>query len=169
MIETRTVAARRTLHFHTLDDVAADAERLAASPDTKMLGNWTLSHLLMHLAKAIDSSIDGIAVRAPWYVRLVARPIKRRILTKGMRPGFKLPKEVEHTFFPDAESPPAALAELRRAIVRTRSEPMTARHPILGQLSPGEWTQLHLRHAELHLSFAVPGADGAPRANQPER
>jgi hypothetical protein len=36
---------------------------------------------------------------------------------------------------------------------------MTARHPVLGKLTHEEWTQLHLRHAELHLSFAVPVSD----------
>lgn len=156
MIETKAVAIRRTLRFQSLDDIAAEAERLVASPGTKMLGNWSLSHLLMHLATAINGSIDGISARAPWYVRLAAPLIKRRILTKGMRPGFKLPKKVEPSFFPAAESPQEALAVLLAAIARTRTQRMTARHPILGQLTHSEWTQLHLRHAELHLGFALP-------------
>lgn len=155
MIETKSVASRRVLRFASLDDVAADAERLVSSPGTTMLGNWSLSHLLMHLATAINSSIDGISVRAPWYVRLVALPIKRRILTRRMRAGFKLPRAVEPNFFPSAESPQEALAALRGAIERTHIERMTARHPILGRLTHAQWTQLHLRHAELHLSFAV--------------
>lgn len=156
MINTKSVPARRALRFQSLDDVAADAERLVSSPDTRMLGNWSLSHLLTHLAKAINSSIDGISVRAPWYIRLAAPLFKRRILTKGMRPGFKLPKNVEPSFFPVAESPHEALAVLRAAIDRARAERITARHPILGHLTHDEWTQLHLRHAELHLSFALP-------------
>lgn len=155
-VDYKAVAVRRALRFQTLDDVAADAESLVASPGTKMLGNWSLSHLLMHLTTAINGSLDGISARAPWYVRLAAPLIKRRILSKGMQPGFKLPKKLEPEFFPTAESPQEALAALRAAIARTRCERMTARHPIFGQLTHDEWTQLHLRHAELHLSFAVP-------------
>lgn len=154
-INTKSVPGRRALRFQSLDDVAADAEQLVFSPGTMMLGNWSLGHLLMHLAKAINSSIDGISVRAPWYVRLAAPLIKRRILATGMRPGFKLPKKVEPDFFPAAESSQEALAVLLAAIDRTKTERMTARHPIFGQLTHDEWTQLHLRHAELHLSFAL--------------
>jgi hypothetical protein len=32
---------------------------------------------------------------------------------------------------------------------------MTARHPVLGKLTHDQWKQIHLRHAELHLSFAA--------------
>ena len=74
-----------------------------------------------------------------------------------MSPGFKLPKDVEVGFFPVVSSPQEALEELRRAVGRLKTEKMTTRHPVLGKLTHGEWTQLHLRHAELHLSFAASG------------
>jgi hypothetical protein len=74
-----------------------------------------------------------------------------------MSPGFKLPKDVEVGFFPATASPQEALEELRAVVDRTQNERMTARHPILGKMTHEDWTQLHLRHAELHLSFAVPG------------
>lgn len=155
-IDSKTVPGRRTLHFHSLDEVLADAERLVASPDTRTLGNWPLGQLFTHLALAINGSIDGIEARAPWYVRLVGRSLKGRVLGSGMRAGFRLPKSAESEFFPAAESPQQALEVLRAAIHRTRQELMTARHPVFGPLTQEEWTQLHLRHAELHLSFAVP-------------
>ncbi|MGH7137704.1 MAG: DUF1569 domain-containing protein [Pirellulales bacterium] len=159
-VDTKTVPGRRVLHFKSLDEVVVDAERLAASPDTKMLGNWPLGQLLMHLATAINGSIDGISARAPWFVRLAAPLIKGRILTKAMRAGFRLPKKVEPDFFPSARSPGEALDALRSAVARTKVERMTSRHPVLGKLTHEEWTQLHLRHAELHLSFALPGTSG---------
>jgi hypothetical protein len=157
-IETKKVQGRRTLHFVSLDDVVADAEKLVASPETKMLGNWPLDQLLTHLAKAIDGSIDGMPGRAPWFIRLVGPLVKGRVLKSGMQAGFKLPKQVEAGFFPTAGSAQAALDTLRRAVGRAGSERMTASHPVLGDLTHEEWTKLHLRHAELHLSFAVPGA-----------
>ncbi|HET6878978.1 MAG TPA: DUF1569 domain-containing protein [Pirellulales bacterium] len=155
-INTKSVEGRRKLRFNRLDDVVADAEKLVASPDTRMLGNWPLDPLLMHLSTAINHSIDGISAKAPWFIRMAAPLFKRRLLTQGMSPGFQLPKRVEPGFFPAAGSPQAALECLRAAVARTRNEQMTSRHPVLGKLTNEEWTQLHLRHAELHLSFAVP-------------
>lgn len=153
-IDTKKVQGRRVLHFNSLDDVVADAERLVASPNTRMLGNWPLPQLLTHLTTAVNGSLDGISARAPWYVRLAAPLFKQRLLTRGMSPGFRLPREVEPAFFPAAVSPQGALESLRAAIGRTKNERMSARHPVLGKLSHDDWTRLHLRHAELHLSFA---------------
>ena len=155
-VDTKTVQGRRELAFQSLDEVVADAERLAASPNTKMLGNWPLSQLLTHLATMINGSIDGSSAKAPWFIRLIGPFFKGRVLKNKMSPGFKLPKHVEVGSFPAASSPQEALERLRMAVGRLESERMTARHPILGKLTHEEWTRLHLRHAELHLSFAVP-------------
>lgn len=155
-VDVKTVQGRRTLRFHTLDEVVADAERLVAGLGTQTIGNWPVSQLLTHLALAIHGSIDGIAFRAPWYVRLLAPFLKGRLLRKGLRPGFRLPGAAEAVAFPPAPSPEAALETLRRAVARTHAEAMTARHPVLGPLTHDEWQQFHLRHAEMHLSFAVP-------------
>jgi hypothetical protein len=156
-VDTKAIQGRRALRFASLDEVVADAGKVVASPDTKMLGNWPLDKLLTHLATAINGSIDGMGAQAPWFIRLAAPLIKGRVLHHGMRAGFKLPKEVEPGFFPAAASKEAALDTLRQAVARLQSERMTARHPVFGRLTHEEWTKLHLRHAELHLSFAVPG------------
>lgn len=144
------------MHFATLTEVVADAERLVASPDAKTLGNWSLDRLLNHLAVAVASSIDGIPGRAGWFVRLIGPLLKRRVLRRGMSPGFRLPKKLEAVAFPAGASPGEALEKLRSAVRRTETERMTARHPVFGPLTHEEWTQFHLRHAELHLSFVVP-------------
>ena len=156
-VDTKTVPGRRELTFSSLGEVVADAEKLVASPNTKTLGNWPLGQLLTHLATVVNGSIDGYSAKAPWLFRLVGPLLKRRFLKNKMSPGFKLPKDVEVGFFPAVPSPQEALEELRRAVGRSKTEKMTTRHPVLGKLTHEEWTQLHLRHAELHLSFAVPG------------
>jgi hypothetical protein len=156
-VDTKTVQGRRELHFKSFDEVLADAERLVTSPNTNALGNWSLNQLLMHLALTIHLSIDGINVRAPWYIRLVGFFIRGRILRRGMPAGFKLPREREIGAFPSAASTQEALETLRKAIARLKTEKMTARHPAFGKLSHEQWVQLHLRHAELHLSFIIPG------------
>lgn len=156
-VDTKTVQGRRSLSFKSLDEIVADAERLASSPTTKTLGNWPLGRLFMHLAGAVNGSIDGFTVRAPWYIRLIGPFIKSRIINKGMPAGFKLSKKREDKLFPPAESTQEGLEKLRAAVERTRKERMTAAHPVFGKLTHEEWTRLHLRHSEMHLSFAVPG------------
>jgi hypothetical protein len=155
-VDPKTVQGRRELHFTSLDEVVADAETCIDAPNTKTIGNWPLSQLISHLTGAINGSIDGIPAKAPWYIRLVAPLVKRRFLTKKLSPGFKLPKEVEGDFFPVVSSSQESLRKLQTAVARLQTEKMTADHPVFGKLTHEEWTQLHLRHAELHLSFAVP-------------
>lgn len=156
-VDTATVQGRRKLTFRSFDEVLVDAERLVSSPNTKMLGNWPLSHLLTHLATGINGSIDGISGKAPWFLRLIGPFVKRRIIKNGMSPGFKVPKAREADSFPPASSPQEALQKLRAAVGRLKQERMTARNPVFGKMTHEEWTRLHLRHAEMHLSFAVPG------------
>ena len=156
-VDSRTVQGRRQLTFRSFEDVVADAEMLVAAPRTKVLGNWPLPQLLMHLATAMNRSLDGITARAPWFMRLIGPFLKRRILEKGMSPGFKLPKDREAYAFPEAASAQEALETLRKAVSRVQSEKMTVRHPVFGKITHEEWARFHLRHAELHLSFAVAG------------
>ena len=71
-------------------------------------------------------------------------------------PGITLPKDSEAVMYPPVSSPQDALEMLRRAVERTKTQRMSARHPAFGALTHEQWVQLHLRHAELHLSFVVP-------------
>jgi hypothetical protein len=155
-VDTASVQGRRKLTFRSFDEVLSDAETLVRSPNTKMLGNWPLPQLLTHLATTINGSIDGISGRAPWFLRPIGPLVKRRIFKNGMSPGFNLPKAREVKAFPVAASPQEALGKLRAAVERLKNERMTACHPFFGKLTHEEWTRLHLRHAEMHLSFAVP-------------
>ena len=155
-VDSRAVQGRRKLCFTSFDQVMADAEKLVNSSDARVLGNWPLPQLLTHLAKAMDVSIDGTSAKAPLVIRLVGPFLKGRVLTKGVPTGRNLPKSVEASFFPAAESPQEGFEKLRTAVSRTRAEKMEAKHPVFGKMSHEEWTQFHLRHAELHLSFALP-------------
>ena len=125
---------------------------------TRALGNWPLGQLLTHLAMGINTSIDGISFVAPWYARLFGFFFKGRILKRGLPPGITMPKALEADAYPPAPSLSGALETLRQAVARAKKSNMTARHPVLGKLTHEEWVQFHLRHAELHLSFAEPKA-----------
>ncbi len=155
-IKTAAVKGRRKLRFATFDDVIKDAEHIVSVP-CRTLGNWTVAQNIDHLGKSIQAGFEGPVVKAPWFVRwLIAPVIKPRFLTKGMPAGFALPKEMAH-FMP--RSDPAtelALTNLRVWSHRLQTELPPNGHPAFGNLSHAEWIQLHLRHAELHLSFIVP-------------
>jgi len=149
-----TRSNRRPVQYASFDEVLADAERLvrAQAPTT---GNWSIDQILGHLAIAMERSIDGLRFGVPWYVHVVGRYfLKSWVLKHGMRPGFKLPAEGEQWAVPTAGgNPEAALERLRTAIGRLRTEPARSPHPVFGPLPRAEWDLLHLRHAELHMSF----------------
>jgi hypothetical protein len=155
-VDSKAVQGRRNLRFTSLDEVVADAEKLVSSPTSRTLGNWPISQLLTHLAMAMNTSIDGISFKAPWLIRLIGPFLKQRILQRGLSPGFKLPREREAAAYPPANSPQEALDILRKAAGRMRTERATVTHPIFGKMTHEDWIQFHLRHAELHLSYAVP-------------
>jgi hypothetical protein len=156
-IKTAKVTGRRELHFSNLGDMLADAEVLCSSKPVTVLGNWRLGNALEHLARSMDMALDGAQFRPPWFVRMLGRWIKKRMLTQPMRPGFQLPAYAAKYLIPLHECEMhEALAHLHAAVARSMAT--TRRHPspLLGPLTVEEWDQLHLRHAELHLSFFVP-------------
>ncbi len=156
-VNSRTVQGRRDVTFQTLDDIVADAEKLVASSKTRTIGNWPLEKLIKHLSQTIHNSIDGFQSKAPLWIRLIMPLFKGHVLkAKKMSPGINLPKAAESGAFPDAGSLQEALDDLRHAVARTKSERMEAVHPAFGKMTHEEWYTLHLRHSEMHLSFALP-------------
>ncbi len=155
-VETKKVKNRRDVHYDSYDDFLADAERLAAG-QTKMLGNWTLGQAFGHLANSLNFSIDGFPGSAPWPMKIMARLFMRKMMFEGpLKPGFKLPKAMESKMIPQGMSTEEGLAALRAAVDRQNSQTDRAPHPAFGKISADDWTKTHLRHAELHMSFAVP-------------
>ncbi len=154
-INTKTVRGRRRLRFASFDELLVEAERLAAAPQVRMLGNWPFDRLLIHLAAAVHGSIDGIDETVPGVIRYFGPLLKHWGLRRGFPAGFRLPKGFEAKVFPPGPATAEALQLLRAALDRTRSETMATVHPVFGRLTHDEWIQFHLRHAELHLSFAV--------------
>jgi hypothetical protein len=154
-VDSRKVTGRRSLKYEAFEDFLADAELLAAA-DVRMLGNWSLGQIFRHLAIAINGSVDGFAFRLPWIATFFARLfLKKRMLTRGIAPGYgRSPKW--DSVKPAAASVEEGLTELRAALTRFRTETKRSPHPALGKLTSDEWQQFHLRHAELHMSFAIP-------------
>ncbi len=151
-VNTKQVTGRRELHFHSLDDVLVELDRLEGRP-LKTLGNWSVGQILMHLASSMNAALDGVQIKVPWYLRLLGPFFKGPLLKGKMPPGFKLPKEAAAVLLPSPASAKEGFHALRKAIARFKEETPGVRHPFLGKLSPDEWTKIMCRHCELHLSF----------------
>lgn len=155
-IKTSEVTGRRALCFESYTDLLLDAEFMVLD-EVLMLGNWTLGQVFLHLAKSMHASIDGIHGSVSGWRRLTVRMLYgRQLLTGPMPAGLRLPPEVADSLLPEPITAEDGLAALREAVQRLSFETERARHPLLGELSLDEWDSFHLRHAELHLSFALP-------------
>jgi hypothetical protein len=154
-INTRKVAGRRQLKFHSYAELLADLDRLGSGP-VRQLGNWSVGQNCRHLATVYNNSIDGFTLKFPVPLRIMAKLFRKRLLTMSMPAGFKLPAKTGQSLMPPATSAEEGLADLRAAIARLQTEPRRAKHPLFGELTHQEWDGIHLNHAALHLSFLVP-------------
>lgn len=158
-VTTTKVTGRRELHFDSVDDILADAERLASGPYVQ-LGNWPLGTMCEHLAKALNSATDDNQYNPPWFFKLLGRMLKKGAITKSLSPGFRMPKKMEPIFMPSGDtSAEEGLAKLREAIERFKVAKLPERSTFLGKMSNDDWHQFHCRHAEMHLSFLVPQSE----------
>ena len=159
-INTKKVDSRREVKLETLDDLAAEADRIAqaeAAGRVQPLGNWSPGQNLQHLARFMTCSLDGFEGKLPIMLRLFGRILRlvlgKRIFQSPPPPGYKLPTTV--SFGPDPEvSAAEGAAELCEVIERINNgEAFVPESPLLGRITREQWIELHLRHAELHLSF----------------
>lgn len=153
-VNTKRVQGRRNVRYASFDELLADARRLAEA-EPRALGNWSQGQIYDHLARAINASIDGAGFSIAAPLRWIAsRFLKRRFLERGLPAGFKAPPRAQK-YMPGETSTADGLAALEAAIERLQQETTRTPHPAFGELTRGEWDQLHLRHAELHMSFLV--------------
>ncbi len=153
MKNTKQITGRRQVHFNTLDDILADAEQLAAGP-IKAVGNWSPGQIFEHLARGYTLPLDGVVLPIPFYVRWGARLMLGIFLRSGMPAGIKLDgKSAEALVPPDDTQTQTGLADLRHGIALWKAKTFVPRHSVFGNISDDQWTQVHLRHAELHMSF----------------
>lgn len=153
---------RRTLKFQSMDDLLADIESFQ-NDAVDATGGWTPGQIVEHVALIVNDSIDGFQVTAPLGLRLLAKLIKGRVLTKPFNPGIKLPANMVARYDPpSATTWDNAVANLRRGVERIRNgERMTALSPVFGRFTHEQWVQLHCRHAEMHFSFLHAAPDRA--------
>ena len=161
-------ASRRSLHFHCLNCVAAELDRIEAAHAAGTLtttGNWTPGENIDHCTKLFEFALDGFPSSAPWFVRAVASMFLRRRATSGRTApaGFKLPKDAAYMLPMPGIPFEQSMARMRRCLARIAAgERMTRPNPLLGPMTHDEWVRMQCGHCQLHLGFLhYPGAPDA--------
>lgn len=154
-VDTKTATGRRNVRYQTVDDLLADAERLAAM-NARTIGNWSLGQILGHIAIAYNMGTKQAPMMFPAPMRFLARTFMKKRMTEGpIKPGFKVPNRFAARVLPKPMSVEEGVDALRTAIARWKATPTRCVHPIFGNLTNEEWEKLELRHAELHMSFVM--------------
>lgn len=171
MPDTTTIpigpTGRRAIRFTTLLDMLTDARACVAAEHAHRLtrrGNWTIGQALHHIAAWIDYPLLGYPPELiiPAEYQALARAHKDRIMRETMRPGEKLPglERAGGTLATEVVSGAAGLAHIIAAAARLGAgepgSPTPFADPAFGVITYHDWTEMTLRHAELHLSFFVP-------------
>ena len=165
-VDTRRVGERRPVRLPTLDELAREVERVAAAAtagSVRPLGNWSPAQVLWHIGRLMELSFDGFPFRyrrgPTWVTRLFRLVAWRWLIALAFRPGFDNPPGAE-TLEPERSvSLEEATAYLKWQIARVRGgERMTQVCSDEGPYTQEEWVYIHLRHAELHLSFLAIGS-----------
>ena len=158
-VDTAKVVGRRLLRFESIDQMLAEADRLAEAERTgwlRRVGNWTLGQTLGHLACWAEYSYTGAPLKPPFFIRWIMAFRKRRFLSEPMPAGVRIPRVEGGTLGTEPMPTEEALGRLRRVMQRLKSEAPTGPNGIFGPLTHDEWIALNLRHAELHLGFLIP-------------
>jgi len=136
-VDTRRVANRRPVHFRTIENLLAEIDHVTAAAKVgkvRSLGNWSPAQVLWHVGRLVELSFDGFPFR---YRRGPVWIAEAAVL------------EPEPSVSLDA-----AAAYLNQQLARIRDrERMTQQCSAEGTYSHEQWVYIHLRHAELHLSF----------------
>ena len=161
MDEPCAIPRRRQLRLNTLDDFSEEVDRMIAaarSGRVRRLGNWSPAQVLWHIGRLIELSFDGFPFRyrrgPEWITRLLRILGWRWLIALAFCPGFQNPPEAR-TLEPD---PSLTLLDagtyLKQQLARIQNgEQMTQECSVDGPYTHEQWVYIHLRHAELHLSF----------------
>src|SRR5258708_4692511 len=116
-VDTAKVEGRRTLQFHSLDDILADVERLNQGK-VRAIGNWSPGQVVKHLTMPMVWCLDGAPLKGSLMIRFFGWLIKNRFLRNPMSAGFNLPANFAKHLVPPDTSWEDGLQAIRTAIAR---------------------------------------------------
>lgn len=150
------MAERRELKFNSLDEVQTEIERLAAG-DVQVTGNHSFGKIVRHLAITNEMVCGKIAPpKLPWYMRMVMPLISGWILNGPVKPGFKLPSNMEPFLWPIQEvSVSEAVEQFRDSVEYYKRNGPLPIHPVFGKATREQVDLMTLKHAAMHLSFVI--------------
>ena len=149
-------APRRKVRFETIDHAIAEARRIATmvnSGTAQYSGNWNAGQILNHVAAWAEYAYVANPMKAPWFIKLLVRPFKRKFLNSGLPAGRIIPNIPGGTLATEKVPTDAALARFETSFARLKTDPPTQPSPVFGMMTHEEAIKLNLRHAELHMSF----------------
>jgi hypothetical protein len=108
--------------------------------------------------KGLDYSVSGFTFRLSFPVVLAVRLfLKKSMLKRGFPAGFYFFGKGA-SVMPGETFTDQGLSAMRAVVARFKHKTIRFPHPFFGKMTPELWNAFQLRHAELHLSFAVPKA-----------
>ena len=145
----------RELRFETLDDILAEARRIAAQPDAASRGSWTPAQNLWHVGRFIKAGVEGYPAKVPFILKLIGPLFKKKFTTKGFTPGvIKLPSlAAEHVVAPADTTVEQAMELFESAVQGAKDKGFLPKNPMMGKMTQQEWIDLHCRHAEMHFGL----------------
>jgi hypothetical protein len=148
---------RRELEFDNLDQVLADMETLA-SGNVRTTGSFSFGQIVEHLARTLDVVTGQLqSPQVPLPMRVMARMMRPFILSRPMRPGFKLPSKAQSVLWPSEDiQPDQAIQHFREALRRYQAMEPLPKHPFFGNMTRAQHDQLQCGHCAMHLGFVHP-------------
>lgn len=155
------MAQKRNIRLATLDDVAAEVERLHRSGYQKA-GNWNLSQVCEHLSDWMTYPMDGFP-KMPIAIKLLLGAmrtfrgkamLKKFIEDQSMASGQPTAPESIH---PETGDEHASVERLLATIRRLEEHRGTIHpSPLFGALTRQELIALQMAHCNHHLNFLIP-------------
>lgn len=148
----------RVLRFETLDDLLADARRVAANPDVTTRGKWTAAESIWHVARYIQASVEGYPFKPPLLFRLIGPLLKSGMISKPLKSGFKTPAQMHRHMEPGGSevgeiTMDRAIGLIEEWVGKADAQGFIPVNPAFGKMNRQQWVALHCRHAELHFGF----------------
>lgn len=144
----------RELHLTTLDDMLAEARRIAAQPDAASRGTWTPAQNIWHVGRFIKAGVEGFPAKVPLFLKIVGPLFKKRATTRGFNPGIKLPAQAAaHMVAPVDTTIEQAMDMFETSVQDAKDKGFLPKNPMLGKMTPQQWIDLHCRHAEMHFGL----------------
>ena len=155
---------RRTLNFHSANEVVAEIERLQQGGYEK-LKKWNLTQICDHIGETTRLGMEGSSFRMPWLFRVTfGKWFLRGVLKdRKMRAGTPTAKVLEPK--PAEHDNPEVVAQCIETYRRAAefSGPLPP-HPLVDNLTLEDWKELTWIHAAHHLGFLIP-KDQEPTTN----